>query len=363
LTWLGNYIWESESDPIIPLKVLHSLLKPSSISGEAEAFHRTVLYITAQTLEEQLKDVRARHTARTEIKPLLDAEIKPLLDVLEPYLSFQRLGNCRRSELESWTLHSNGGLLGSIRNTFQSLIHWSTNLNMSPHSYAYTHRQLLAGIRILGATRVLPVIIDELKLQTEAGNGHLALDIAATIICAPFAESFAVDQSFYYSIDPSKEALPRCPILTLRDALVFQHENVPKISERDSLEAAVIVRLYRRVNALLTPPSQVTNLDVRNIIENMSLDEVAGHEQMVSQSTDQGVNEGGVGSPETENINQLLNEAAAVAAAGVDGSLDQSMSLDNAEMSLDPTIDDVLNAADMGVGNPELLDLDIDGMF
>jgi hypothetical protein len=34
---------------------------------------------------------------------------------------------------------------------------------------------------------------------------------------------------------PSKEPLPRCAILTLRDALALQHENVPKISESDPL--------------------------------------------------------------------------------------------------------------------------------
>jgi len=54
LGWLGNHLWESETDPAIPLKALLSLVKPSSISGEAQAIHKTVLNITARPLEEQL---------------------------------------------------------------------------------------------------------------------------------------------------------------------------------------------------------------------------------------------------------------------------------------------------------------------
>ncbi|KAL1961468.1 hypothetical protein VTN77DRAFT_1841 [Rasamsonia byssochlamydoides] len=360
LTWLGNYIWESETDPTIPLKVLHSLVKPSSISGEADAFHRTVLYITARTLEEQLKDVRTRHPGRADIKPILDA--------LEPYLSFQRTGSSRRAELESWTSHS-GGLTGSIRNTFQSLVLWSTNPEISMSPPSYTHRQILAGVRILGATRVLLALIEELKLQTETGSGDLAIDIAATLICAPMAESFAVDQTVYHPVDPSKEALPRCPILTLRDALIFQHENVPKISEKDPLRAEVIVRLNRRVNALLAPPSHVSNLDVSNIIDNMNLQGgVGGHDQIDLGSAEPGMTGGGMAGS-GENIDQMLNEAAAAAAAataGVDnGGRPQGVGVDGAGpgTGMDTSIDDMLNAADMGVGNPEFLDLDMEGMF
>jgi mediator of RNA polymerase II transcription subunit 5 len=198
-------------------------------------------------------------------------------------------------------------------------------------------------------------LIEEVKLQTEAGSGDLALDIAATFICSPLAESFAVDQSLYNPIDPNKESLPRCPILTLRDALILQHENVPKISEKDPLRAEVIVRLYRRVNALLSPPSQMTNLDVTNIIENMNLESVTG-EHMGLQSAEQ-VTGGGVDATEPGNINQMLNEAAA---AGVDGSISQSMNLGNSMNGMDTSIDDVLNAADMGVDNPEYLDLELD---
>ena len=346
LTWLGNHIWETESDPTIPLKTLQSLVNPSSISGDAREIHKTVLNITARSLDEQLKDIRSRHPNR--------ADIKPILDVLEPCLSFQRTGSCHRSELDSWATHSPGGLLGSIRSTFQGLVLWSTSpgVSMAPHSY--THRQLVAGIRMLGSTRVLTAFVDELKMQAEADNADLALDIAVTMICAPLAESFAIEQSNYHPVDPNKEPLPRCPVLTLRDALNLQHENVAKLSEKDPLRAEVIVRLYRRVNALMTPTSQMPNLDMSNIIQNMQLG-VEDHGQMDLEPAGAGHD---VGDDDAANLNRMLDNAAAAAAAGLDSGMGQGMS-----GGLDTSIDDVLNAADMAVGNPEFLDLDMEGMF
>jgi mediator of RNA polymerase II transcription subunit 5 len=359
LTWLGNHIWQSETEPEIPLKTLFSLIKPNSISGEAQAIHKTVLHITARPLEEQLKDVRTRHQARQNIDKISD--IKPILDALDPYLSFRRVGSCLRSELEIWAAPAAGGFPGSIRGTLQALTLWSASSEISLQPHSYTHRQLLAGIRILGSARVLGALIDELKLQTEAGSGDLALDIAATMICAPMPESFAVDQNICHPVDPTKESLPRCAILTLRDALSLQHENVPKISEKDPLRAQVIVRLWRRVGLLAAPPSRVSNIDVSNIIQNMELG-VESQDRMNLDATGGGVGDSGVGDDDPGNIDQMLDKAAAAAAAGMDGGVGQDMGLDGGVGGMD-AIDDVLNAADMAVGNPEFLDLDMEGMF
>lgn len=362
LTWLGNYIWESDLDPTIALKTLFSLVKPSSISGEAQAIHKTVLNITARHLEESLKDVRTRHPSRADIKPILDA--------LEPYLSFRRIGSSHRSELDTWAAQSAAGLTGSIRNTLQSLVLWSTNSEITMAPQPYTHRQLLAGIHVLGATRVLGALLDEVKQQSEAGSGALAVDIAATMICAPMAECFAVEQNTCHPVDATKESQPRCPILTLRDALTIAHDNVAKISEKDPSRAEVIVRLWRRVSVLTAPPSQVSNIDVGNIIQNMHLG-VDGQDRMDLDPGTAGVDVGvggadagvGGGEEDTENINQMIdNAAAAAAAAGMDGDVGQEMRLDSGGGDID-AIDDVLNAADMAVGNPEFLDLDMEGMF
>ncbi|KAK2753905.1 mediator complex subunit [Arachnomyces sp. PD_36] len=361
LTWLSNHIWESESDLSTSLKILSFFVKPSSISREAQAIHSTVLSISARSLEDELKDVARRHPSRTDIKPILDA--------LEPHLSFQQTGSSRRTELDGWTANpGGGGLLSSIRNTYQSLVLWSTNPEISMTPPSYTHRQILAGIHMLGSVRVFRALLDELKLQSETGSGDLALDILATLVCAPLAESFTMDQAACHpSTHLNKDILPRSPILTLRDALLLQHETVAKTSATDPHRAELIVRLHRRVEALMTPPpmaQDVPTLDVNNMMQDIDLQNV-GDAQMGLAAT----GPGGVGEDEPGNLNEMLDAAAAEAAAGGDagaGGMDNGMGVPGGGGNvMDTSIDDVLNGADMGVGNPEFLDLDMDmdGMF
>jgi len=61
-------------------------------------------------------------------------------------------------------------------------------MNIGPP--AYTHRQILVGLRILSARRVLKIIIEEVKVHTEKGSGSAVLDVATAIICAPDAASW-----------------------------------------------------------------------------------------------------------------------------------------------------------------------------
>ncbi|EEA27945.1 mediator complex subunit [Talaromyces marneffei ATCC 18224] len=372
LKWLGNFIWESpEADLLLLLKVLRALVKPNSISGEAEACHQTVLNIAAQSLEEQLKDVRTRlpggrsdHQSDIQPNPNQDIqqEIQSLLDILEPYLSFQCNGNSRRSELDSWTTHTDG-ICGVIRVTFQGLILWSASAEMSMSPHAYTHRLILVGIRLSTASNVLSALLDELRAQAEEASGSLdlAIDIAATLICAPIPESFAQEQTIYHPIDSTKEAFPRCLLLTLRQALMIQHQNVPRLSEKDPTRAEVIVRLTRRVNALLTPPAHVGTIDVTNIIDNMNLEAAAaaaGHDVIDLNNGNGTGNDGGAGAP-GESIDQILNNVVAATSNDHHGTGNESQDLDVTGM--DTSLDDILNAAHMG--NPEFLDLDMDGMF
>ncbi|KAL4906427.1 mediator of RNA polymerase II transcription subunit 5 [Aspergillus multicolor] len=381
LTWLGNHIWESEADPTIPLKALHSLVSPTSISGEGREIHLTVLNITARSLEEQLKDVRARHPTRTDIKPILDA--------LDPCLSFQRTGSCHKSELESWSSHNPGGFIGSIRATFQSLILWSTSPDATMAPPSYTHRQMITAIRTVGSPRILSALLDELKFQTESNTGtaDIALDIAASLVSAPLPESYALDQfqtHHDHSTPKPADNPPRYPLLTPRDALNLIHESVPKISEKDPLRAELVVRLYRRVNTLLAPPAQVApNLDMNvnvnmdmnvpvnmnmNIMQDMHLDPSGtgqgGQNMDMNMDSSGNAHAQGQGqghSDEQANLNQIMDNAAAAVGMDMDVNMNMGGGGDGMGLGLgDQSIDDVLNAAEM---NPEFLDLDMDTMF
>lgn len=395
LAWLGNHIWESESDLAISLKVLHTLIKPSSISGEAQEIHRTVLLVTARTLEGQLKDVRSRHPSRNDIKPILD--------VLESCRSFRRTGAARRSELDSWKANqAGGGLITTVRNTFSSLVLWSTDPEISMTPPSYTHRQLLAGIRLLGSPRILQGIIDELKLQAETGSADLAIDIAATLVCSPLADSFAQDQAAYHQTDKTdasaegETGLSRSGVLTLRDTLNLQHESLGKMIETDPYRAELIVRLHRRVEALAAAVPQITaSAAVHNIVDNImgeiNLDDVQGgtaapeQEQQLQQQQQpkegdiQGHGPGGVpGGENSGTFGEMLGvtvsgpssfvepSVAAMADPNQGHGIDTSIPNGNGNGLLNPEdFDDVLQMADidMGAGDPELIDLDMEGMF
>ncbi|EAS33065.3 RNA polymerase II mediator complex subunit Nut1 [Coccidioides immitis RS] len=372
LTWLGNHIWESESDLETSLKILHGLVKPASISGEAQEIHRTVLCIASRTLEATLKDTRARHPSRTDISPILD--------VLEQYHSFRRTGATNQTELDSWRANpAGGGLVTSIRNTFSSLVLWSTDPEISMTPPSYTHRQMLAGIGHVGSERVLQGLIDELKLQTETGSGNLAFDIAATLICAPMAESFTLEQILYRQMDQDKYPLPGCRMLTLRDALGIQRESLSKLIEADPHRAELIIRLHRRVEALCSIPQIAPgDVDVGNIMDSIHLEAVGGddeqREQHQQQQPDADQSNQGVVAPTGNtpgNLDAMLDAAASAVVADPNGTAGAEAAAGagllgngvggDAGVGIGTGMNDVFSLMDMG--NPEFIDLDMEDML
>ncbi|KAI9701579.1 MAG: mediator complex subunit [Candelina mexicana] len=228
ISWLTGQIWESPSSIPTLLQILQILIKPTSISGDAHSMHQTILSLIANPLEQSLHSLRRRDPTRYDVQPLLQA--------LQPFQTFKRTTASTHSELESWTATHGGGLLASIRNTFQSLVLWSAapEINLTPPSY--THRQLLVAVKLLGAQRVLSAIVDEVVLQTENGSADLALDIGASLISAPTT------------------AAAREGRLGLREVLKLEVEMLKKEgmgvgSEHERAET--VVRLSRRVEEAL----------------------------------------------------------------------------------------------------------------
>ncbi|KAK2877085.1 hypothetical protein FQN49_001438 [Arthroderma sp. PD_2] len=358
-----KHIWKSGTDLTTSLRLLSTLVTPASISGEAQEIHRTVLSITTRALKDELKDAKARNPSRTDIEPILHA--------LEPYQSFQRTGASNRAELEGWRSNSApGGMVTGIRNTFSSLVLWSTDPEISMTPPSYTHRQLLAGLKHLGAIRVFAGILEELKLQSETGSGDLAIDIAATLICTPMRECFSLDQATYQPVgDALKDSLPCCQMLSLKDALNLQRESLSKVIETEPHRAELIVRLSRRVDALTSIPQipqTVGNIDVGNIMEDMDLTGVGEGGQMQldvaeqpEQQRQQQQNQGITGAT-PGSLDAMLDAATSEAVTGPSAGNDINMAQPDMDTSI---FDDVLNAVDMGVGNPEFIDLDMEGMF
>ena len=248
------------------MQVLRTLIKSSSISGEAQAMHSTILCIVADPLEHALQQRRRLEPSRSDIDPIIDA--------LKPHLFFKRNAASHHTELETWT-STQGGLMASIRNTFQSLVLWATAPEMNMTTPPYTHRQLLSGVKILGAERILHGLVEEVKLQTEHNSGDLALEIATTMICAP---TTADPTMLPAPLDTNGALIPAPKSrMSLVEALkLILDDMLGRISGSDHVmmedidrgTAETIVRLHRRVEAQLAGTPQAGP----DMMHNMNMD-------------------------------------------------------------------------------------------
>ncbi|CAF9933893.1 MAG: mediator complex subunit [Heterodermia speciosa] len=241
LKWFGQKLWETTEqslslDFIMP--ALTTLLKPRSISADSSALHSALLTIVAKPLEDSLIYAQRRHPQRSDIKPLLE--------VLSRHGQKQRHKAAAFSELESWSNSPGGGLQAALKSTIQSLIFWDgvASAHMSPPRY--THRQLTLTIQTLGAKAVLDTLIEELMTHVTpdgALTNEAALEVVAVMILAP--QAHFLDYAGNTSAQKSQ--------LSLGDALHAEIDSVFELSKKDHSRATMIVRLYRRIGALVGP--------------------------------------------------------------------------------------------------------------
>lgn len=234
---MAHKIWETTEQATtldILLPALASLIKPRSMSADSSAMHSAVLSMVAKPLDDALRHVQRRHPRRADINPLLDA--------VKPHMQKQRRDVSAFNELESWASTPSGSLSAALRNTLQILIHWSspTSTELSPPHY--THRQVYLTLQVLGASTVLDALVDELLLHI--ANVDIAFDVIVTMISAPLA---SLPQ-------PSPTDSPLPPPrrhFGLRNALRMQFDHAYELSKDDLNRASMIVRLQRRVEALV----------------------------------------------------------------------------------------------------------------
>ncbi|KAM3071863.1 mediator complex subunit [Clarireedia jacksonii] len=246
INWLSAHLWASRGDANAVLQILSALItNPSSSNAEASQLLNSILKIIAKNLEHSLRWLQRAEPTRHDIEPISKA--------LKPNLGWERTGASGHTELESWTATPGGGLAASIKLTISSLVRWGLNPADDIMPASYTHRQILIGMKILGARRVLNAIIDEVKTQTEAGNGSVVLDIATSLICAPDPTSF--DSNTSASIDilsgANNSPQPLQRRLNLREALKVETDRMPKVHKTDTFHAETVIRLFRRVEAQL----------------------------------------------------------------------------------------------------------------
>jgi mediator of RNA polymerase II transcription subunit 5 len=296
---------QTHQDLDVQMQIFDKLIRSANTSGYAQTMHATILSLASSRLEKCFRTLKRRYPSRTDIEPLLQA-IKSSLNHERPVYSSM-------AELEQWTSNTNNTLYTSLRHTIQQLTQWaSATALLNPPSY--THRQIYTSIKVLGASRTLRAIIDEVKTQTEAGFGAAALDIGVSIICAPTVED-SVIPSAMTPIPPPRTHM------NLREMLKAEYDNAASIMVTDPSAAETTVRLHRRVEAQLLSMSQTsisaTQLDIP-------------HVSMINLPT------------QSAELDKALNDAASAAAsmAAAGGELDQAN-----QQALQQTLDLDLSAA------------------
>lgn len=228
------------------IKMLQLILLPSSISGEASTMLSSVKKLVAKPLEQALRTYQRRDPGNQDIEPLLRA----LKDSIP---QSRRTAEPEHNELELWTTTLPSGLASAVKHTMQGLTQWSLHpgpagMNMPT---SYTHRQLLLALQNLGAKRLLHVMLEEMRMQSDAGNASLIYDVATAMICAP---DTAKDRLANGNVMDGNGNLPAQRWSTLRDALRAMAEDCKKIQKTDPAAAEMVVRLHRRVEAQMVMP-------------------------------------------------------------------------------------------------------------
>ena len=264
INWLALHLWESPRDANAVLQILTALLvTPSQSSSPTAEMISTCMKVVSKNLEHSLRYVQRAEPSRQDVEPLSKA--------IRPHIGFERCGGSDHVELESWSSTAGGGLTAAIRQTILSLVQWGLNPAINVHPANYTHRQILVGLRVLGAKRLIHIILEEVKVQTIAGNGSLILDIATALICAP-------DISTYEGSDMLSTTQPPQHRMTLRESLKYEADKAPKLhkstAEGAASQAENITRLYRKVEAQVLMPQQQNILAHAQNALVPSLDEV-----------------------------------------------------------------------------------------
>ncbi|KAK2065738.1 mediator complex subunit Med5 [Colletotrichum caudatum] len=239
ITYLANTLWVERSDcQKAIVRVLNSVLAPTSISNEAQAMLTSVMNIVAKPLEHSLRAYQRSDPKSQEVEPLLKA-IKDSIPLS------RRTGAADHTELDAWSM---GGFSNSIRQTLQQLMQWSIHPTMDRMPPAYTHRQMLVALKLLGAKRLLQLLYEDIRQQTETGSGSIIYDVATAIVCAPDVVN-TPSNSVNFLDNSGNMPAPVQRKLTLREVLKSDAEDCKRLQKTDMNLAEIIVRLHRKVES------------------------------------------------------------------------------------------------------------------
>lgn len=237
----SHALQQNHQDVDTMIKIWNDVVLSPPSTGDAQAMHSTILAMVSSRLERAFRNMQRRDANQSAIEPLLQA--------IKESSHYKRSSFCSLQELEQWTNAPHSTINTALRHTVQQLSQWANTSAIQPNPPSYTHRQVYGAVSILGACKALRAIVEEVKAQTEAGNGASALDVGVSIICAPtvLASPIAVDWAASSSPAPPAQRTSA----NLREMLKQEFDLAANLVATDPLLAETIVRLHRRVEAQL----------------------------------------------------------------------------------------------------------------
>ncbi|KAL0263481.1 mediator complex subunit [Diplodia seriata] len=354
--WITSHVLEQNAHDLdITMQILTRLIRPTSISGEAQAMHSTIVSMVSRRLERCLKSIQHREPSRTDISPLLES--------LRPYHDYERTPWSSSAELEPWMSNPGASFRSAIKFTMQHLTSWNSTADLTPTPPAYTHRQIFGALQIVGAQKVLRAILEELKNQTVAGAGAVAMDIAVNIVCAPLHVNSCTPVSWLNSHVPTHNP-QRNGSFSLREMLKNELDDPAALMQADAGLAEAAVRLHRRVEAQLAeaaaagvhlPTSAGTAADAAaldsNLMQGIEIGDVSVD---ISAAGAADVASTGGGAAGTNTSTAAMDQNGLGITADLGAADGTAPSLDDLGLGGDGSMDGVLDAAGTGTADDDV---------
>ncbi|KAF4546371.1 Mediator complex subunit Med5 [Lasiodiplodia theobromae] len=254
--------------------------------------------------------------------------------------------------------------LESIKFTMQHLTSWNSTADLTPTPPAYTHRQIFSALQIVGAQKVLRAILEELKNQTVAGAGAVALDIAVNIVCAPLHVNSCTPVSWINSHVPIHNP-QRNGSFSLREMLKHELDDPASLIQADPGLAEAAIRLHRRVEAQLAeaaaagvhlPTSGTTAADAAaldgSLMQGIEMGDVSV-DISAAGAADVASTAGGATGANTSTA--AIDQSGLDITADLGGAADGTApSLDDLGLGGDSSMDGVLDAAGTGTADDDV---------
>lgn len=164
-----------------------------------------------------------------------------------------------------WATSSSSGLSGAAKHLIQALVQWCMHPEMTAMPTSYTHRQIIATLKIVGASRLLRIMLEEIRQQILTGSGSVVYDVVTALVCAPNVSNELPPTSGLLD-EAGNMPPPLQRRLTLREVLKMEAEDYRKLHKKDAELAEIMVRLYRRVEAQMVlppPPNMLQAADMQ----------------------------------------------------------------------------------------------------